>query len=49
MIAPYQAFPSADGYAMIGAASDALFARLTEALGVPELARDPRYADNPRA
>ena len=47
MIAPYQAFPSADGYVMIGAASDALYARLTQALGVPELARDPRFADNP--
>jgi len=47
MIAPYQALPSADGYVMIGAASDALYGRLTEALGVPELARDPRYADNP--
>ena len=47
MIAPYQAFPSADGYVMIGAASDALYVRLTEALGVPELARDPRFADNP--
>jgi crotonobetainyl-CoA:carnitine CoA-transferase CaiB-like acyl-CoA transferase len=47
MIAPYQAFPSADGYVMIGAASDALYVRLTEALGIPELARDPRFADNP--
>jgi crotonobetainyl-CoA:carnitine CoA-transferase CaiB-like acyl-CoA transferase len=47
MIAPYQAFPSADGYVMIGAASDALYARLTEALEVPELAHDPRFADNP--
>jgi crotonobetainyl-CoA:carnitine CoA-transferase CaiB-like acyl-CoA transferase len=47
MIAPYQAFPSADGYVMIGAASDALYIRLTEALGVPELAHDPRFADNP--
>ncbi len=47
MIAPYQAFPSADGYVMIGAASDALYTRLTEALGVPELARDPRFTDNP--
>jgi formyl-CoA transferase/CoA:oxalate CoA-transferase len=47
MIAPYQAFPTADGYAMIGAASDALFARLATALDAPELARDPRFADNP--
>ncbi|HEY2996805.1 MAG TPA: CoA transferase [Methylomirabilota bacterium] len=47
MIAPYQAFPTADGYVMIGAASDALFQRLATALQTPELARDPRFADNP--
>ncbi len=47
MIAPYQAFPTADGYAMIGAASDALFARLIGALAAPELGHDPRFADNP--
>jgi crotonobetainyl-CoA:carnitine CoA-transferase CaiB-like acyl-CoA transferase len=47
MIAPYQAFPTADGYALIGAASDALFRRLASALGTPELADDPRFADNP--
>jgi crotonobetainyl-CoA:carnitine CoA-transferase CaiB-like acyl-CoA transferase len=47
MIVPYQAFPTADGYAMIGAASDALFTRLAGALDAPELARDPRFADNP--
>jgi formyl-CoA transferase/CoA:oxalate CoA-transferase len=47
MIAPYQAFPTADGYVMIGAASDALFRRLTSALDAPQLAADPRFADNP--
>lgn len=47
MIAPYQAFPTADGYVMIGAASDALFARLARALDAPALARDDRFADNP--
>jgi crotonobetainyl-CoA:carnitine CoA-transferase CaiB-like acyl-CoA transferase len=47
MIAPYQAFPSADGYVVIGAGSDGLFVRLAGALGVPELARDPRFVDNP--
>jgi crotonobetainyl-CoA:carnitine CoA-transferase CaiB-like acyl-CoA transferase len=47
MIVPYQAFPTADGYALIGAASDALFARLVAVLEAPELARDPRFADNP--
>jgi crotonobetainyl-CoA:carnitine CoA-transferase CaiB-like acyl-CoA transferase len=47
MIAPYQAFPTADGYAMIGAASDALFARLAHALDAPGLVADPRFTDNP--
>jgi crotonobetainyl-CoA:carnitine CoA-transferase CaiB-like acyl-CoA transferase len=47
MIAPYQAFPTADGFAMIGAASDALFARLAAALGCAELLEDARFKDNP--
>jgi crotonobetainyl-CoA:carnitine CoA-transferase CaiB-like acyl-CoA transferase len=47
MIAPYQAFPTADGYIVIGAASDGLFARLAQALEAPELVRDPRFVDNP--
>jgi crotonobetainyl-CoA:carnitine CoA-transferase CaiB-like acyl-CoA transferase len=47
MIAPYQAFPTADGWIVIGAGSDGLFARLTQALDAPELARDPRFVDNP--
>src|SRR3989449_2734613 len=47
MIAPYQAFPTANGHVMIAAPSDAMFARLAEALGVPDLARDARFMDNP--
>src|SRR5207244_12954378 len=47
IIAPYHACPTADGYALIGAASDALFARLVRALGCPELATDERFKDNP--
>src|SRR5437879_10655406 len=47
MIAPYQAFPTADGYALIGAAPAALFTRLVRALGCPELATDERFKDNP--
>ncbi len=47
MIAPYQAFPTADGFVMIGAASDSLFVRLTDVLHAPDLAADPRFADNP--
>jgi len=47
MIVPYQAFPTADGYAMIAAGSDALFRRLCDAIGAAELAGDPRFTDNP--
>ena len=47
MIAPYQAFPTADGHLMIAAASDAMFARLAQALEAPDLAHDPRFLDNP--
>ncbi len=47
MIAPYQAFPTVDGYALIGAASDGLFTRLVRALGCPELDTDERFKDNP--
>lgn len=47
MIVPYQAFPTADGHAMIAAPSDAMFRRLAGALGAPHLADDPRFADNP--
>jgi crotonobetainyl-CoA:carnitine CoA-transferase CaiB-like acyl-CoA transferase len=48
MIVPYEAFPVVDGWVMIAAGSDALFVKATAALEVPELARDPRFADNPR-
>jgi crotonobetainyl-CoA:carnitine CoA-transferase CaiB-like acyl-CoA transferase len=47
MIAPYQAFPAADGHVMIAAGSDGIFARLVQALGAPELATDERFRDNP--
>jgi crotonobetainyl-CoA:carnitine CoA-transferase CaiB-like acyl-CoA transferase len=46
-IAPYQVFPAADGGLMITAANDGIFARLAEAVGLPELAADPRFATNP--
>jgi crotonobetainyl-CoA:carnitine CoA-transferase CaiB-like acyl-CoA transferase len=46
-IAPYQVFPAADGGLMITAANDGIFARLAEAIGLPELAADPRFATNP--
>jgi crotonobetainyl-CoA:carnitine CoA-transferase CaiB-like acyl-CoA transferase len=46
-IAPYQVFPAADGGLMITAANDGIFARLVEAIGLPQLATDPRFATNP--
>jgi len=46
-IAPYQVFAGADGGLMITAANDGLFRRLVEALGLPELADDPRFRTNP--
>ncbi len=45
-IAPYRAFRAADGYILIGAANDPMFARLCDALGVSELARDHRFTSN---
>jgi crotonobetainyl-CoA:carnitine CoA-transferase CaiB-like acyl-CoA transferase len=47
LIAPYQVFQTADGELMVAAANDGLFRRLCEALDVPELADDPRFATNP--
>ena len=47
IIVPYGGFPTADGALMIAAPTDALFVRLCRALGCPELAADPRFADNP--
>ena len=44
-IAPSNVYPTADGeQILIGANQDTVFARLTEVMGAPELAEDPRYA-----
>jgi crotonobetainyl-CoA:carnitine CoA-transferase CaiB-like acyl-CoA transferase len=45
-IVPYQDFPTSDGHMVIATGNDGQFTRLCEAAGHPELARDPRYADN---
>ena len=45
-IVPYQAFPTADGHLMLAVGNDGQFARLAGAMGVPDLAIDPRYATN---
>ena len=44
--APYQAFRTSDGWITLGAANQANWLRLVEALEAPEIARDARFADN---
>ncbi|MFO1239387.1 MAG: CoA transferase [Sphingomonadaceae bacterium] len=43
-IAPSNVYMCSDGEFMIGGNGDAIFARLAQAMGQPELAKDPRYA-----
>jgi formyl-CoA transferase len=43
-IAPSNVYPTADGMILIGGNGDAIFGRLCEAMGRPELKTDPRYA-----
>jgi crotonobetainyl-CoA:carnitine CoA-transferase CaiB-like acyl-CoA transferase len=46
LVAPYEAFESADGWMMIAAGNDRLFGALCNALGTPELRHDPRFLTN---
>src|SRR5437868_4495000 len=45
-IVPYRAFATSDGHIVIAVGNDGQFARLCEVAGLPELARDPRFATN---
>ncbi len=45
-IAPFEPYAAADRPLIIAAGNDALFARLCQALGIPELAADPRFVTN---
>lgn len=45
-IAPSNVYKCKDGDYLIGANQDAVWARLAEAMGQPELATDPRYANH---
>lgn len=42
-IAPYNAYPARDGYVLILAPDDKRWQRLSELMGRPELAQDPRF------
>lgn len=45
-IVPYQVFGASDGYVMVGAANDKLFAAFAAEAGQPEWAADPRFQTN---
>ncbi len=47
MIVPYRGYQSSDGFIVIAAGNDKLFAALSAVLGHPEWAGDPRFASNP--
>lgn len=42
--APYQAFETNDGHVVLAAGNDELFGRTCDALHVPQLSKDPRFA-----
>ena len=46
-IVPYQDFPTTDGAMIVAVGNDGQFARFVAELGMPELASDPHYIDNP--
>ena len=45
-ITPFEAYQTKDGYIIISAGNDALFAKLCDALGKPEWVTDARYTAN---
>jgi formyl-CoA transferase len=47
-IVPYQSFKTADGYLVVGVASETIWQRFCLAIGRSELAADPRFAKNPQ-
>ncbi len=46
-LVPYKIFEAADGYLLVAAGNDNLFARLASALGRPEWREDARFKTNP--
>ena len=45
-ITPFEALKAKDGHMVVAAGNDLLFAKLADALGGPDLARDARFATN---
>ena len=46
LTAPYQAFPTADGWINLGGANQSNWERIARAIGRPELIEDPRFRTN---
>lgn len=46
LAAPYEALPTSDGWITVGGWNQVNWRRLVDALGLPELARDPRFRSN---
>jgi crotonobetainyl-CoA:carnitine CoA-transferase CaiB-like acyl-CoA transferase len=46
VVVPYQVFPAADGHVIIACGNDTQFVKLCDALGAPELGRDPKHKTN---
>jgi crotonobetainyl-CoA:carnitine CoA-transferase CaiB-like acyl-CoA transferase len=46
MSAPYQAFPTVDGWITVGAANQANWLRLVDVIEAPELLKDKRFTEN---
>ncbi|MBY0331311.1 MAG: CoA transferase [Acetobacteraceae bacterium] len=47
-IAPYQEFPTKDGYIILAVGNDPTFERFCRAFGQEQLLADPRFATNPK-
>ena len=45
-IVPFEAYHAADGYLIVAAGNDALFVKACAALGLPGMAKDPRFLTN---
>jgi crotonobetainyl-CoA:carnitine CoA-transferase CaiB-like acyl-CoA transferase len=45
-LVPYQTFPAADGFFIVGCANQGLWERLCKAIGRPDLLADPRFQTN---
>jgi crotonobetainyl-CoA:carnitine CoA-transferase CaiB-like acyl-CoA transferase len=46
VVVPYQVFPAADGFVIIACGNDTQFVKLCDALGAPEIGRNPDYKTN---